>query len=96
MIYTPNHLTRAPRFRNRVEATYPTNERAESTEVQVLAEAVIDTNGHVVEATIIESAGSNFDAAAITALRQSTFVPGYLDLSPVSSRVQISFRFKLK
>lgn len=94
-IYALNRLTRAPRFRHRVDVAYPAHERASGAEAQVLAEAVIDTSGRVTDVAVIKSAGPGFDAAVTAALLESTFFPGYVNSLPVATRVQIPFHFQL-
>lgn len=95
-IYPPSQLTHRPRFRHKVEPEYPAIERAGGAEAQVIAEAVIDPNGRVVDVRIVESAGPHFDAAVAAALRQSTFIPGSLNDEAVTVRVQIPYRFALR
>jgi len=91
-----HRLTRLPQFLRRIEPVYPEGERTMGREASVLVEVVIDTRGRILEATILKSAGGNFDAAVLQALDQSLFAPGYIDDKEVVVRFQIPFVFRLR
>jgi TonB family protein len=91
-----HRLSQAPRFLQRIEPAYPEAERASGRQANVVVEVVVDTHGSVLEATIVKSGGPHFDLAALKAVKQSLFVPGYMDSQSVVVRFQIPFRFQLR
>lgn len=91
-----HRLSQAPRFLQRLDPAYPEAERASGREAKLVVEVVIDTHGRVVEATIVKSGGPHFDQAVLSAIKQSLFVPGYIDGRSVVVRFQIPFRFQLR
>ncbi len=91
-----HRLSQAPRFLQRIDPVYPEAERASGRQANVVVEVVVDTRGHVLEATIVKSGGPHFDLAALKAVGQSLFVPGYIDNQSVVVRFQIPFRFQLR
>lgn len=58
-----------------VPAAYPAERLIRQEEATVLLQLGVDTTGHVVTAEVVESAGEDFDAAAITAARGLVFRP---------------------
>lgn len=64
---------------------------------RVLVEAVVGTDGRVVDATVIESLDAAFglDEAAIDAVRQSVFRPGSLDGAPVPVAITMELAFAI-
>lgn len=91
-----HRLSQAPRFLQRIDPAYPEAERASGRQANLVVEVVVDTRGRVLEATIVKSGGPHFDQAALKAVEQSLFVPGYIDSQPVVVRFQIPFRFQLR
>lgn len=89
-------LTRPPAFLRKIEPVYPSTEQRAGSQAYVLAEVTIDDKGNVLEVKIAKSAGVNFDKAVIDALRNSIFVPGYIDKDAVAVRVLVPFRFNLR
>ena len=64
---------------------------------RVLVEAVVGTDGRVVDAAVIESLDAAFglDEAAIDAVRQSVFRPGSLDGAPVPVAITMELAFAI-
>jgi TonB family protein len=89
-------VTRMPQFLNRIEPYYPEDERNAGKEALVITEIVVDTRGRILEVSIIKSGGAEFDQAVLNSINKSSFVPGYVDGSPVVVRLQIPFRFNLR
>ena len=56
-------VTRLPKLTTFVEAEYPEAEKARGRAAAVVLRITIDATGHVQDATIVESAGPDFDAA---------------------------------
>lgn len=89
-------LSQMPRFLQRIEPAYPEAERVSGREAHLVVEVVVDIRGRVLEASIVKSGGPHFDQAALDAVKQSLFVPGYIDGQAVVVRFQIPFRFQLR
>jgi len=88
-------LTRAPELVTSVEAAYPEAERAAGRQAEVVLSIVIGADGTVTEAEIVTSAGADFDAAALAAVRQFVFRPAELDGVPAAVRVEYRYAFRL-
>jgi TonB family protein len=82
-------LTKPPALLQFVEAPFPMSEAGKTGSV-VLAVTIRD-DGTVEDATVTESAGEAFDAAAIAAVRQFVFSPAEVDGKP--SRIKILYRY---
>ncbi len=95
-IQSIHRLSQAPRFLQRIDPVYPEAERASGRQANLVVEVVVDTRGRVLEATIVKSGGPHFDQAALNAVKQSLFVPGYIGGQSVVVRFQIPFRFQLR
>lgn len=91
-----HRLSQVPRFLQRIEPAYPEAERVSGREAHLVVEVVVDIRGRVLEASIVKSGGPHFDRAALEAVKQSLFVPGYIDGQAVVVRFQIPFRFQLR
>lgn len=96
-VYIPQHrVTRAPNFKTQVKPAYPSSERAGGVEARVLVEVYINEYGGVDDVKVINSGGLLFDQAVITAVKASSFSPGYLEGKTVAVRVQIPYVFKIR
>jgi TonB family protein len=82
-------LTRAPELIQFVEAPFPPTEAGRTAEV--VLQLLLGVDGKVEEATVVESAGEAFDAAALAAARQFLFTPAEVDGVP--SRIRILYRY---
>lgn len=91
-----HRLSQVPRFLQRIDPAYPEAERVSGREAHLVVEVVVDIRGRVLEASIVQSGGPHFDQAALDAVKQSLFVPGYIDGQAVVVRFQIPFRFQLR
>lgn len=88
-------LTQAPRFLHRENPVYPETMHTRGISGVVKLEVLIDKNGRVRNAKILESAGSAFDEAAIQAIMKSTFYPAQVDGQAVAVLLRLPVRFKL-
>lgn len=91
-----HRLSQAPQFLQRIDPEYPEAERASGRQANLVVEVVVDTRGRVLQASIVKSGGANFDQAALNAVKQSLFLPGYIGGQSVVVRFQIPFRFQLR
>ena len=93
----PAHqLTKPPRLVQFVEAEYPEAEKGNPREASVVLEIAISATGAVEEAQVRTSAGPNFDAAALDAVRRFQFEPAEIDNVPAPVRITYEYRFTVK
>ena len=86
-------LTRAPRLKQFVSAELPAESMPNAVTVMVGLELAIDAEGKVLEASVKESAGAPFDAAAVAAAKQFLFEPAEIDHQPAGVRVGYRYDF---
>lgn len=89
-------LTRAPKLVTFVEAPCPAAERASGKTATVVLQIAISATGTVDRATISESGGSAFDAAAVAAAQRFVFEPAEIDGKPAPVKVLYRYEFTLK
>jgi TonB family protein len=75
---------------------YPESKRASGESASVLLALELDTTGHVGRATVLESAGPEFDAAALDAAHRLVFAPATKDGQAVPARIAFRFDFALQ
>lgn len=75
------------------EPVYPSNEVGSGKDVLVVLAVTVDPQGHVVDATVLESGGLDFDRAAIDAARLFTFTPGRRGERQVATKIRVPFHF---
>ncbi|MBD3285567.1 TonB family protein [candidate division WOR-3 bacterium] len=81
---------------NQVDPEYPDSSRVLDHQGTVYIEVVLDTDGYVLEATVVKSSGySELDDAALKAARMWTFTPARYKGQPVRTHVNIPFVFTL-
>ncbi len=86
-------LTKAPTLLKQVEAIYPPLALDAGSGGTVVMEIDIGADGKVVAAGVIQSAGAEFDQAALEAVRQFEFTPAEVDGTPTAVRIQYSYEF---
>jgi len=84
-----------PKLVETVEPTYPEAKRASGEAASVSLTLTIDRKGEVTDVTVAESAGSEFDEAAITAARGLRFEPAQKNGEAVPAKIRYVFDFKL-
>jgi periplasmic protein TonB len=89
------NLSRAPKFKTRVEPVYPAAARKAEVEGVVQLEVLIDRNGRVKDVKVLKTPGGGLDAAAVAALNKSRFEPGMMNGKPVPVKIKIPYRFIL-
>ena len=92
---TPAPTATAPRLLHAVEPDYPEAQRKQGRAASVGLVLIIDTEGRVTEATISDSAGDDFDQAALAAARQLVFEPARQGDRPVAAKIPFHFQFEL-
>jgi len=84
-----------PRLVKSVEPVYPESQRQSGQAASVGLALTLDAEGHVTNATVIQSGGPDFDAAALVAAQSLVFEPALQGETPVASKVPFRFEFKL-
>lgn len=74
---------------------YPEKAHEEGLEGKVILEVTVDKSGAVVGTVVKESAGDDFDNAAINAVKKTKFIPAEKDGKKIKASVVIPFQFKL-
>lgn len=85
-----------PQYKFKVEPKYPEVATKAGKEGQVILQATIDENGIPRDIVAITDIGFGFEAAAIAALKKTTFRPATKGGNPISLQVEIPYSFTLK
>ena len=85
-----------PQYKFKVEPKYPENAKKAGKEAEVVLQATIDENGIPQDIVPITDIGFGFEAAAIAALKKTTFRPATKGGTPISLQVEIPYTFTLK
>jgi TonB family protein len=89
-------LTKAPKLSKFVEAPYPESQKAAGHTASVVLQVAISATGTVDAVKVLESAGPEFDAAAVAAVQQFLFEPAEIDGKPGAIRINYRYDFVLK
>ncbi len=84
-----------PKVIKRVEPEYPDVARRAGLEGDVFVLLVVDENGNVISAQIVKSTNPIFNDAALKAVKQWKFKPGYQRDKPVKVRLMQPIHFRL-
>ena len=85
-----------PRPKMNIKPDYPESAKKAGKEGQVLLQTTIDENGIPRDIVAITDIGFGFEAAAIAALKKTTFRPATKGGNPISLQVEIPYVFKLE
>ena len=85
-----------PQYKFKAELKYPEAASKAGKEGQILLQATIDEKGIPRDIVAITDIGFGFEAAAIAALRKTTFRPATKGGNPISLQVEIPYSFTLK
>lgn len=88
-------LTVSPKLVKEVLAPYPKEARWAHVEGDVVLKLIIDEQGKVEQASVINSLGHGLDEAALTAIRQFIFSPGFNDGKVVKTEIKYRYKFRL-
>src|SRR5882762_44139 len=77
----------------RVEAEYPKSAGATGEHREVELFVTVDQDGRVADAEVAMSAGPEFYAAAIAAVKKWKFRPSLRNGRPVASKIRVAFHF---
>lgn len=84
-----------PKLVENVEPSYPDAKRASGEAASVALTLTIDRTGQVTDVAVAESAGPEFDEAAVTAARNLRFEPAQKNGEAVQAKIRYVFDFKL-
>ncbi len=85
-----------PKIKNLVKPIYPKEAREIEKEGTVTLQASIDVNGIPKDIVALTKLGFGLEAAAITALKQSTFIPATKNGKPIKVTVQMPIQFQFE
>ena len=84
-----------PKFNTRVEPKYPKSAKEAKMGGTVVLQFTIDENGTAKDIVALTNFGFGLEAAAIEALKKSTFDPATKDGNPISQQVQVGYEFAI-
>jgi iron complex outermembrane receptor protein len=84
-----------PRLRSSTPPEYPLERLAEGLHPTVVLHVTLKADGSVVDVHVEHSAGEDFDAAAVAAVRGWSFEPAKRDGTPVAAQVRVAVHFDL-
>jgi len=84
----PPHLVASP------PPTYPEGREGEGLHPTVIVRLTVTAEGEVADVVVEHSAGADFDAAAVEAVRGWSFEPARRGAVPVSSRIRVAVHFE--
>lgn len=89
-------VTTLPRRVRDIKANYPPEARKLGLQGRVILALLINAEGDVAEARVVEGAGHGFDEEALKAVKQFKFAPAYLGDKPVAVEVRYTYVFELR
>ena len=94
-VHTPQ-LTRAPQLLEQVPAVYPPDALARGLQADVACQVDLDATGAATKVAVVKSAGPEFDAAAVAAIRQFRFLPAEIDDKPAPVTINYVYHFVIE
>ncbi len=88
-------ISKMPKLKNEIRIPYPNEARKKNIEGLVLMEILIDENGKVRAAQLIDGPGYGLNEAALEAIYRFEFSPALVDQKPVAVRIKYGYRFIL-
>ncbi|MGA2889132.1 MAG: energy transducer TonB [Terracidiphilus sp.] len=92
-VYTAGPGIVSPSVLKQASAAYPADASAEAVNGICILSLVVGADGVPTNIEVVTTHGAAFDAAAINAIKQSTFEPGTFDGKPVPVRIYARTRF---
>jgi TonB family protein len=87
---------RAPRKLSDARPVYPAHLQSAGVDGTVVLDARIGTDGDVLDASVLESAHPDLDAATIEAVRLWQFTPTILNCYPVEVKMKVTARYRIQ
>lgn len=94
-IFNLADLDRIPEVVLQTPPIYPAAMEREGVECVVIVEFVVDTNGRAINAIVVESIYSGFNASSIAAVEKWKFRPGMRAGRKVNTRMSVPINFQL-
>ena len=86
----------APKYKTKANPQYPKSAKEKKKAGTVVLQVTIDANGIPKDIVALTNLGFGLEAAAIEALKNSTFHPAMKEDKPISHQVEIPFAFKIE
>lgn len=93
--YEMSALDQKPRIKSRVAAVYPATLKEKGITGEVVVSFVIDPDGKVKDVGVVGATRVDFVDAAVAAVKQWKFRPGWKDGHPVNTRAEVTIPFTL-
>lgn len=94
-IFNIADLDRPPEPVVQAAPVFPFNLKREAIEGRVRVEFIVDTEGRVHNAFVVETSHPGFDEAAVTGVSRWRFRPGYKNGRKVNTRMQVPILFRI-
>jgi len=85
-----------PEIIEKVSPKYPEEAKKEGVTGKVIVEALLGTDGRVMEAKVVNDADSRLAQAAVDAVKQWKFKPAEKNGKPVKVKTTVTLNFQLK
>lgn len=85
----------APKYKTKMDPEYPQSAKEAKKEGTVVLQFTIDENGTPKDIVALTNFGFGLEAAAMEALKKSTFHPAMKDGKPISNQVKIPYEFAI-
>jgi TonB family protein len=92
---TAQHEVVPPRLLENVEPKYPEAKRESGESAIVSLTLTVGADGHVTNAEVSQSAGAEFDTAAVDAAQLLVFAPATRDGQPMAAKIPFNFSFAI-
>lgn len=86
----------SPKADKQVKPNYPMGEASRGKMGRVIMSLIVDDTGKVTAVEVVESAGKNFDAAALKSVRQWSFKPARCGTTPIPAEHIITINFTMR
>jgi protein TonB len=94
-IFSIAELDRHPEPVVQVAPVFPFNLKRDAIEGRVMVEFVVDSEGRVMGAVVVDSTHPGFEEAAVTGVGRWKFRPGQKNGRPVNTRMRVPILFRL-
>lgn len=88
-------ISQMPRLKGEVRIPYPAEAKAKNIEGTVVMDVLIDDQGKVRSASVIEGPGYGLNEAAMKAIYDFSFAPALMDGKSVAVRIRYAYKFVL-
>ncbi len=89
-------VTQMPKLLSEVRVAYPPEAKKQGVQGAVVMDLLIDGEGRVREARLLEGPGNGLNEAALEAARGFRFVPAKIEDKTVAVRIRYAYRFVLE